>query len=85
MWLLFIACDTRLFCRYCLELAAFFKLPRHDRICPLLAACLEPDLLFVSPLLPHGSLKQLLDNTRTKSLSAADQKAIGAFVVLRFD
>ena len=67
------------------ELAAFFKLPRHDRICPLLAACLEPDLLFVSPLLPHGSLKQLLDNTRTKSLSAADQKAIGAFVVLRFD
>ena len=59
------------------ELAAFFKLPRHDRICPLLAACLEPDLLFVSPLLPHGSLKQLLDNSREKKLSATEQKAIG--------
>ena len=60
------------------ELAAFFKLPRHDRICPLLSACLDPDLLFVSPFLPHGSLKHLLDKTREKSRDASDQKALGS-------
>ena len=63
------------------ELAAFFKLPRHDRICPLYGACLEP-VCFVSPFLPHGSLKQLLDRTREKKLSATEQKAIGECALL---
>ena len=63
------------------ELAALCAVPRHERICPLLCVCLEPDVYFVSPFVANGSLKQLLDKTRSKQLGAAAAKAIGVLCV----